>query len=130
MRTVESEGATFSTCLSTCCMGLHEPTISSNIEEPSISSRSTRFSLRSRSSIFIGASMSVAVLYQRMILPESSYSVTPSHRGLSIQVPTPSEVVLNIVNPRSLFERLFLDFWLSTDSIMTELRFENIPHWR
>ena len=52
MRTVESEGATFSTCLSTCRMGLQEPTISSNIEERSISSRRTRFSLRSRSSVF------------------------------------------------------------------------------
>src|SRR5215469_17159496 len=106
MRTVESEGATFSTCLSTCCMGLHEPTISSNIEELSISSRSTRFSFWSRSSVVFWSSMPVAVVYQRMILPNSSYSVTPSHRGLSDQVPTPSEVVLNIVKPTFVLRAL------------------------
>ena len=67
IRTVESDGATFSTCFSTWRMGLQEPTISSNIEERSISSRRTRFSFRSRSSVFFWSSMSVAVTYQRMI---------------------------------------------------------------
>ena len=69
-------GCNLSTFLSNWLMGFEEPTISSNIEERSISSRSTRFSFRSPSSVFFWSLMSVAVAYQRMILPDSSLMIT------------------------------------------------------
>src|SRR5229473_6374212 len=46
IRTVETVGATFSTCARTRRSGAEEPTISSNMEDRTMSSRNAMFSLR------------------------------------------------------------------------------------
>ena len=72
MRTVESVGATFVTLESTPRNAREAPTISSNIDVLSISSRRATFSFWTFSSACFRSSMSVAVVYHRMMAPRSS----------------------------------------------------------
>src|SRR5262249_58615394 len=74
INTVESVGATFSTCLRTARTDPDIPTISSNIDARLISSRSTTFSFLIRSSARFRSSISVPVAYHRTICPRSSLS--------------------------------------------------------